>query len=227
MILALALALASPAHAQLGFGAAVESDDRVRGLSLSDGRPTLNLSFSYDSPSGLYGGGTAIGVDTRSSGLQPLGYVVYAGYAVKMSPSVAWDAGVTNNQVTVYLDRKYTDNYTELYAGFTERDVSAHIYYSPNYLDDSGGVIYIDVDGAVRPADRWRLFGHAGVLTPLNSTGPSGGGGPRFDLQAGVAREFTHADVHLSWVATTPTPVFPPDRRQARNVMVLGAAYFF
>jgi uncharacterized protein (TIGR02001 family) len=225
--LAMLQCLAVPAFAQVAFSAAAESDDRVRGVSLSDGRPILSLSVAYDSPDGPYAGATVLGIDTRNSGLQTLGYVAYAGYAARLNASTSWEVGVTNNQISVYLDRKYLNNYTEIYAGFTEKNVSVHIYYSPEYLYEKDGAIYIEADGAVRPAEHWRLFGHMGLLSPMNAADPSGDERTVFDVRAGVAREFTHADLHLALTTTSPAPMFPPGRGQQRTALVFGAAYFF
>src|SRR5258708_12137380 len=50
------LRLAEPAHAEVGLSAEVDSDDRVRGVSLSDGNPILSLNLTYDHVGGTYGG---------------------------------------------------------------------------------------------------------------------------------------------------------------------------
>src|SRR5215468_4243490 len=43
---------AAPARAQVGVSLSADSDHRFRGVSLSDGRPVVSLSLSYDHDSG-------------------------------------------------------------------------------------------------------------------------------------------------------------------------------
>ena len=122
------LRLAGPAHAQVGLSAAVESDDRVRGVSLSDGNPVLSLNLTYDHVSGVYAGVSATTVATDHKGVEMLGDVVYLCYAGRFGPETSWDVGVSNSNVSVYPDIAYRYNYTELYAGITRNNLSAHLY---------------------------------------------------------------------------------------------------
>lgn len=227
IVVALLLGPAMPAHAQVGLSAAVESNDIVRGVSLSDGRPTLSLGISYDDPAGAYGGLTLVGVDTRRAGLRPLGYIAYAGYAGRLNATTSWEVGVTHSEISVYLDHKYASNYTEIYGGFTRNDVSVHVYYSPKYIGVNASTLYVDVGSAFHPADHWRVFGHIGVLAPLGSAGPIYDDRVRLDLRAGVAREFRHFELHLAGVAAAPPAFYPPEHRQARTALVVGATCFF
>ncbi len=227
LALTLLLSVGAPARAQVGLSATVESNDILRGLSLSDGRPTLSLSLSYDDPTGVYGGLTLSGVDTRRAGPRPLGYVAYAGYAGRLNAGASWEVGVTHSDVSVYLDRKYAASYTEIYGGFTKGDLSVHLFYSPKYIGENASTLYLDVDGSYHPADHWRLFGHVGVLTPLASGGPLYDDRARLDLRAGVAREFRHFELHLAGVASAPAAVYPLEHRQARASLVVGATCFF
>jgi uncharacterized protein (TIGR02001 family) len=214
------------AAAQVAGSVAIDSDDRLRGVSLSDGRPTLSLSLSYDHPSGVFAGVTGVAVETRHAGPRPLGYVAYLGYAGRLASGGTWDVGVTNGQATVRADRIYSANYSELYAGFTNGDLSAHIYYSPDYLNEAS-TIYVDLNSSIRLSSRWRLFGHVGMLNSLRPPSPYEGGRARFDLRAGIAREFKRSELRLAWTTTAPAPYFPPGDRQRRNALVLGAAFFF
>jgi uncharacterized protein (TIGR02001 family) len=222
-----AAALAPAARAQVAVSVEADSDDRYRGVSLSDGQPTMSVSAAYDATSGLYGGVTGTAVATRHSGVQPLGYVVYAGYAGRLPGGASWDLGASDSQDLVYLeDKRYAQNYAELYAGVSKGDVSAHLYYSPQYLTDSGA-FYADVDGAWRPASGWRLFVHAGVLAVLKDDALAYHGQTRWDARLGVARQFGRAEARLAWTTTWPTPVYPPDVRQGRDTLVLSLAWFF
>jgi uncharacterized protein (TIGR02001 family) len=221
------LLLAAPATAQLGVSVSADSDYRLRGVSLSDGKPDLSLNVSYDHSSGLYGGASLIGVEGLHGGVRLLGYVDYIGYAARFDKTNAWDFGVTNSNYREELTRPYNYSYTEIYAGFIRDDFNAHVYYSPNYLGEGVSTVYLDVNGTVRPAPQWRLFGHVGALTPV-----SGWAGPdsrreHYDLRAGVAAEFRGGELRLAWTTTSPDLDYPLGHRQGRAALVLGAALFF
>jgi uncharacterized protein (TIGR02001 family) len=221
------LGLAIPAHAEVGVSAALESDDRLRGVSLSDGNPVFSLNVSYDHKSGIYGGVSATAVATDHSGVEMLGDVVYIGYARKIDAVASWDVGITNNNVSVYPDTIYRYNYTEFYTGITGNDISAHVYYSPRYVGGGARTLYAELNGAWRPARRWRLFAHVGVLTSLGGGDLTYAGHTAFDGRAGVAREFGRFELSLAWTTTSAVPYFPPDYRQSRDALVLGAVYNF
>jgi uncharacterized protein (TIGR02001 family) len=156
----LPLCLATPAMAQISASASLASDYRFRGISLSDGRPALTANLAYDHSSGAYAGVSVIGIDTPHDGAQMLGHIEYIGYATRKSRGLSWDVGLHNEDLTAYADRKYVFRYTEVYAGLTSNNISTHLYYSPNYLKPGASILYADLDGALRPAPQWRLFGH-------------------------------------------------------------------
>jgi len=211
----------------VGLSAAEDSDDRVRGVSLSDGNPILSLNLSYDHVSGIYAGVSTTAVATDHNGVEMLGDVVYVGYAGRLSPETSWDIGVSNSSVSVYPDVVYRYNYTELYAGVTRNNISAHLYYSPRYLGGGAPTLYGEVNGTWRLARRWRLFAHAGVLTSLGEGNLTYAGRTQFDGRLGVAREFGRCEIRLAWTTTSSAPDFPEGYRQSRNAVVVGAAYNF
>jgi uncharacterized protein (TIGR02001 family) len=211
----------------VGLSAAVESDDRVRGASLSDGNPVLSLNLTYDHVSGVYAGVSATAVATDHMGVEMLGDVIYLGYAGRVSPETSWDVGVTNSNVSVYPGYVYRYNYTELYAGITRNNISAHLYYSPRYLGGGARTLYAEVNGAWKLARRWRLFAHVGALTSLGGGYFTYAGSTQFDGRLGVARAFGRCEVNLAWTTTSSTPEFPAGYRQSRNALVVGAAYNF
>jgi len=221
------LLLAGPAAAQLGASVSADSDYRLRGVSLSDGKPDLSLSVSYDDSSGFYGGASLIGAEGMHGGVRLLGYVDYIGYSARFDERNALDLGVTTAGYREEAPRPYDLNYEEIYAGIVRDDFNIHVYYSPSYLGEGVSTVYLDLNGVVRPARQWRLFGHVGALTPV-----SGGAGPdsrreRYDLRAGVAAEFHGGELRLAWTTTSPDPDYPLGRRRARAALVLGAALFF
>lgn len=226
-ILVFPLCFAGSAKAQVGASASLDSDYRFRGLTLSDGRPTVSVNLSYDHGSGVYIGGSAIAVETRHTGVEVLGYTDYLGYARRLGSGPTADVGVTNAKVTEYRAGRYTADYTEFYAGLIFNNISSHIYYSPSYFGSKMSTVYVDLNGAVTPARDWRLFGHAGVLTPLSGQTGDGARRERYDLRVGVARAFGSCELHLAWTISAPAVLYPAERVKTRDAIVLGAAYFF
>ncbi len=215
------LAAPSGARAQATASVSLESDYRYRGISLSNGRPSFAVNAAFDHSSGFYAGGSAIAQDTEHQGVQMLGFVEYLGYAIRPGGNLSFDVGVNNQDYHEYNNRRYDLHYSEVYAGVVKRNVSLHLYYSPNYAQSGWNALYTDLSGAFRPADKWRLFGHVGILTPVNTPVLR----QRYDLRAGVAREFRNFEIHAAVIAITPNP--PLQTPQRRTTLVAGATYFF
>lgn len=214
--------LAAPAFAQLSGTAGIVSDYRLRGVSLSDRQPAVTASLAYDHPSGFYAGGSVIGTDY--GGPKVLGYIEYAGFATARTTGPAFDFGVSNQDLAYFWkDRRTPARYTEAYFGVIGSKLSAHIYYSPNYLRSGWGTIYTDISGSLKPAEDWRLFAHLGASTPVGSG--SDVRRERYDLRAGVARQFRNLEIQAALVATSPDP--PVQTPQGRTAVTLGANYFF
>ncbi len=223
------LCQAAPARAQLSLSAALESDYRFRGLSLSNGRPSLGLSVAYDHPSGAYAGASVIGQDTAHDGARLLGYMEYAGYAFHTgSGGPTFDVGADNENFSQYSGKAYAYSgkpqdlhYSEVYGGVSWRGFSSHLYYSPDYFKAGASTLYADIDGVWRPNDDWRLFAHAGALSPL----AGGGGRERYDLRFGVARAFRNSEAHVAWSGYFPGP--STSTVSTRPGVVVGLSVFF
>jgi uncharacterized protein (TIGR02001 family) len=219
---AAALAVAAPAAGQVSASVSIDSDFRLRGLSMSDRKPAISLALAYDHPSGFYVGGQAIaapfGDETRM-----VGYVEYAGYAWR-AKGLSWDLGVDNQNLSLYYGGRYRWDYSDVYAGVSGRNLGVHVYYSPNYLTHDTSAGYLSVDGAFRPADNWRVFGHLGAFTPLHKGPDAAWLRDSYDARIGVARVFSHAEVRLSAVGATPS--FRPDPALTRPGVVIGLSIF-
>lgn len=219
--------MAGAAQSQESFSLTAQSDYLLRGVSLSDGRPTLSLDFNYDDKSGVYGGVSATAVDTRRAGAEILGFVADVGYAKRLANGVTWDVGLSDSQISTFVDGRYVANYPEVYAGLARGGLAAHLYFSPDYLGESARTFYLDLSGTIRPADRWRLFAHAGLLAVASGDAEALGGRSHVDFRAGVAREFGRFEARLTASWAEPPPVYPEGYRHGRGVLVAGVSVFF
>jgi uncharacterized protein (TIGR02001 family) len=218
--LCLAFGAAHAARAQISGSIGIQSDYRFRGISLTDRQPVATLSLAYDHPSGLYAGASVVGVD--EDGPQALGFIEYAGYATQKIGPVSFDLGVNNQSLSEYADKRYPLNYSEIYVGVVGSHLSAHVYYSPNYFRTGVNTLYADVEGSMKPAENWRLFAHLGTTVPV---GDIAGRHERFDLRAGLARQFGSFEVQAALTSTSPAP--PALTPQERTALVFGANWFF
>lgn len=204
-----------------------QSDYEFHGFSITNRRPALIANLVYDHASGFYLGGSAIAEDAARDGPEFLGSIQYAGYARHDDAGRSWDLGVSNADLSSYIPgQKTAFHYTELYGGVSTEHASLYVRYSPNYIRPGASALYLDLSGAVRPADRWRLFAHAGLTVPL--TWPAGGNSPKdhYDLRAGVARQLGAWELQLA--ATTAGPTGPPAYpAKDRGAVILGLAYSF
>jgi uncharacterized protein (TIGR02001 family) len=219
--------VAAPAMAQVAVSVSADSDDRFRGVSLSDSKPVLSATIAWDHASGAYAGGSVIGVEGPASDPQALGYVVYVGLSERVNTGLAWDVGVTNSHYTEPTSDRYTVDYTEVFAGLVADNFSARLYFSPSYFGDGAQTLYLDVDGAVRPARHWRLFGHLGALTTVGGVAGLGSHRAYLDARAGVAFEFRSCELRLAWTVIGPEPDYPSGYPQGRDALVVGATYAF
>ncbi len=180
---------------QVGITATLESQYSFRGASLSYGRPDARLTLSYDR-GGLYGGLSGIAVSDADGRVRLLGGVVYGGYAVRDATGTTWDAGFTATRLTA----RATLTYGELYAGFSRGNLSGRLSWSPRYLGQDQGTVYAELNSSLPLSPRWRLVGHAGMLTPLSGEERQ----QRFDVRAGVAATIGPCDLQLTWTGSTP-----------------------
>lgn len=220
--LGLPLGWAPAARAQVSAALGVQTDYRYRGISLSSGRAAATFDLSYDHKSGFYAGGSTIVTD-HDGGLKSLGFIEYVGFATPRRHGVSLDLGVDNQDLAYYYaDRRIPLRYAEAYVGVVGDFLSAHLHYSPNYLRPGYGALYAEVDGSVKPADKWRLFAHLGTTVPV---GDIEGRRQRWDARAGVARQLGPIELQASVVATTPNP--PGLTPQEHATVVVGASWFF
>jgi uncharacterized protein (TIGR02001 family) len=186
---------AAPASAQVAIEAALQSDYRLRGYSLSDEKPAASVSLGYDDPSGLYAGVTALGT-VRSGEPQVLGVQANLGYAVRLTSAVSLDGGVYRAEYFSGYGTGRDYHYTELYVGLAIPHLTTRVRYSPDYFRADTPTLYVEADGGVEPAPNWFLSAHAGALTYLE-TPPFYLPRRRYDWRLGASRQIGKFGIHL------------------------------
>lgn len=229
LLVALLLACPAPAPAIAAVGASVSilNEDVFRGRSLSEGRPVAVGELSYDDLSGFYVGGSITGLATRHSGAQLLGLQSYAGYAHQIGLGPTLDIGITNARYTHYYSGSAGVDYTEFYAGIITDRLSSHIRYSPDYFGTGQAMLYGDLDGVLRPWDKWRLNAHAGLL--IQASGPTlpHSARRRYDWRIGVSREIGRFSVQLGWAGSGPGRDYYAGSPHGPSSFLFGATYIF
>jgi uncharacterized protein (TIGR02001 family) len=153
------------------------------------------VSVSYDDPSGLYAGGSAVGA-IRGGEPYLLGLQANLGYSMRLSPRVSIDGGVTRTQYFAGYGTSRNFNYTEAYVGLALPVVTARLSYSPDYYRDGVDTLYAELDGGFEPAPDWFLSAHAGALTYLDAP-PIYFPRTRYDWRVGASRQLGRFGLHL------------------------------
>jgi uncharacterized protein (TIGR02001 family) len=184
-----------PASAQVAIEAALQTDYRVRGYSISDKEPAASLAVSYDDRSGAYVGGSVIGTIYHGEPAV-LGIQANAGYAKRLGPVLSLDVGVSKTQYFNTYGTSWDYDYTEVYLGLALPVVSARLSYSPDYYRNGVDTLYAEIAGGFEPAPDWLLSAHAGLLSHLGDTPPYLPD-QTFDWRIGASRQFGPWGVHL------------------------------
>lgn len=227
-MLAVALGCATPAAAQFSGSVSIRSEDRFRGHSVSQGRPTLALDLSYDHPSGLYADVIVRGVLAHHDGPELLAVEENVGFAKQLRANLSIDVGLTNSDYSKYYNGLRTAHYQEYYVGIVTKRVSAHIHYSPKYFGlHDYATLYGDIDGAIPLTEKWRLTGHAGVLRQVGgrTLGPTGR--THYDYRIGAAVRVGAFDLLVEWTGGSPGRDYYNGHLHSKNALVAGATFTF
>jgi uncharacterized protein (TIGR02001 family) len=212
--------------AQVAGQVSIQNDYRVRGYSVSDGRPVAILDLSFDHPSGVYLNGTAV-LAPPEDGWSALPALIGAfGYARRLSPLVSADAGVTRSEYFRTKDGAGA-GYTELYAGVTTRHLAAHLYYSPDYFRSGASTIYAEADGVIEPIDRLRLNAHVGVLNYVRWPGSGAPPPTQVDWRVGVSRQFGAISLSGAVTGGWPGQDYYGGEPHSKTGVVVGAGWSF
>lgn len=182
------LCLATAARAQASASVSVVSDDRYRGVSLSDGDPALQAGVGVDAGWGGYAG--AFVSSARLYGRDMARWNAYGGWAGRFRAGAGWDVGV---QYTG-LSRASHDGYPELYAGLGGERLGVRVAYAWRYFGGDDDVIYTSLDAQQPLTRRLRLLAHVGWLHPMHDADTS----PTYDARLALGVQIGHLDVQLA-----------------------------
>jgi uncharacterized protein (TIGR02001 family) len=224
-IVAVALTLfVMQARAQFAGSVTLSSDYRFRGVSLSDDRPSAQLSFDYDLPStGWYAGGMMASVRLDPTHAAQL--LVYGGYASRLTTNLSWEAGARYTRFTG--SESYA--YAETYVGLTYKQLVGRIYYAPNYFGFGYPTHYAELNDSHNLVGKWYVFGHAGYLRRSGDVVDYHTSRYRSDVRAGVGLALAPCDVQLSWStvhgASYDVFGYPASEGVTRNAWILSLSY--
>ena len=218
-----ALLFCGAAQAQFAASAGVDSEYRFRGVSLSDGRPGLRLSLSYDHPGGAYAGTSATEAEL-ARGQRYTQLLGYAGFVTRTEQGCSWEFGLSASHFGG--DSSY--DYAEVFAGLLTERWSLRVYYAPDYFGRGQATAYAELDGHLALAPPWRLFGHAGALAVVGGVVDRDTRTTRTDLRAGLGLTVASFDVQLAWVGASRGGPYPADYGGMRRTgWVLSASASF
>src|SRR6476619_6384734 len=182
------LCLANAARAQASASVSLVSDDRYRGVSLSDGDPAVQAGLGFDAGWGGYVG--AFVSSARLYGLDMARWNAYGGWAGRFHDGPGWDVGV---QYTGF-SRASHDGYPELYAGLAGERLGLRVAYAWRYFGSDDDALYTSLDAQQPMTHRLRLLVHAGWLHPVRDADAA----PAYDARIGLGMQVGHLDLQLA-----------------------------
>jgi uncharacterized protein (TIGR02001 family) len=216
---------ATASIAQVSANASLVSDDRFRGVSLTQGHAAAQLDVAYDHASGLYAGAFASNVEFDPASGQQLQWVGYAGYARRLQNGLSVDAGAAYSDFSNDADYRYW----ELHAGVASEAVSARLYYSPNYFGGSIHTLYAELNGSYRLTERFKAIGHAGVVQAFaGATDQAGGDHPHADFLAGVEYHVQPFSLQVARVFSDgASSIYPVSAHHTHGVLTVRVSVGF
>lgn len=225
---AAALLAADVARADVSGTVAVLSDDRYRGVSLTDGRPALQASVAFEHPAGPYAGAllSNVRLGTDIVGTRTL---LYAGFAHKLAGDVVWDLGVATHLLP-RPDQRPSYDYTEWYAGAGDGKTSARLFNSTDYYGVGASAWYLDASRSMVFGERYHASAHLGYLVIGRSPYGAyfGVDGSRLDYKAAIGVDVAELLLELSLIGTNRSPAqCPLENGHCRATVVLSVSHRF
>ena len=144
---------------QTNGSAALLSDYRFRGESLSGGRAALQGTINFDLQ-GLYFGALASQASAHGTGF---GTQAYAGFAQAINSRVSWEIGAVRYSYSSSEGApKY--EYTDLFAGAATDSFGVRLYASNNYLGIGTRAYYAEASANEAFGTNARWFAKLGYL---------------------------------------------------------------
>lgn len=195
----------------------VVSDDRLRGVSLSDTNPALQFDSTIEHASGLYGG---------VFGSLPIGAAdngeldFTAGYFREIK-SWAIDIAITRYTYPAFNDGDFTELSANVSWNHSGLELTASIEHAPpqEHLDESADYLTIEIAKELVP-EKWRASVSLG-----SESGAFTDGSTKTDWTTGISRVFEKGEVFLKYVDTDANDANYNDLSAA--TLVLGAAISF
>lgn len=153
---------ASGAGAQFSGTLSAVTDYRYRGITFSDGSPAAQAGLTYDDPKGWFAGvfGSTVRLSPPRGTSANVQAIVYAGYATRLPSGISVEAG---GDYSVFAGSSGV-NYGEVFVGGAAENLSARIYFSPQYFGQSSNAVYGELNASQPLLDRVRLHLHVGLL---------------------------------------------------------------
>ena len=223
LALAILCLLSSTAvRAQWSVSAAIDSDYRFRGVSLSESGPTLQLALNYDAPNRCYGGASARRVELARG--DP--YALLLGYAGCVVPAEAGrqvELGATLSHFTG--DSSY--DFAEVYVGLLAAPWVARLHLAPDYFGRHVSTAYAELDSYLSLNEHFRLSAHLGAISRIAGRHDNGESRMRFDLRLGAGWVLRELELQVAWVAASRGGPYPAVYGRRRAAWVAGASYAF
>jgi uncharacterized protein (TIGR02001 family) len=197
---------ANGAAAQFSGTASGVTDYRYRGITFSDRKPAAQTGFTYDDATGWYAG--AFGSTVQMSPPRgPTSYfqaIAYAGYAKRLPGGISVEAGGDYSAFAGENDI----NYGEVYVGASTDNLSARVYFSPQYFGQSSNAVYGEIDATQPLIERVRLRVHVGFLRyryespydPMRVAQPTQN---VVDGRIGLRIDFNPLQLEIAWVGVS------------------------
>jgi uncharacterized protein (TIGR02001 family) len=219
---------ASGVSAQISGTASVVSDYRYRGITLSDWKPAAQLGLTYDDPVGWYAG--AFGSTVRLAPPAGPGFqaTVFGGFASRIASGISLDAGGDYSTFTGAAG----DNYGEVYLGVASENVSARIYYSPDYFGQRANAVYGEINAVQPLIDPLSVVLHVGFLTTRAYSQYSPYGARSWqnvvDGRIGLGANFDLFRLELAWVGiSSANGAYQITGSRSPNTVVLTVSHPF
>lgn len=217
--------IAPVAQAQVSASATLATDYRLRGVSLTDRRAALSADLTFDTPSGVYAGGSVLAEDNANLGARLVGHSEFLGVAGRGPSGLGWDLGLSNLDMSLVEGRHFKIAYQQVYFGLSQKDMSARLSLAPDYPRRGISTAYLDLNGVVHPSQAWRITGHLGIQTRLGPWDGRAGRRERYDVRLGLIRGLPRGELNLAVTSVVHRP--QPQTANSGTAITAGATLFF